>query len=86
MPEFTGSHPKNRRAAHSILPPLRGSNQPPSSFPFTVELVPHTTYFSALTTAHGNNFFGPLVSSTPVDETVQVYHLDTPRRGHRDWK
>ena len=59
------------------LPPSAGSNQPPSSFLFTVELTPHTTYFSALTTAHGNNFFGPLVSSTPVDETVQVYHLDT---------
>jgi hypothetical protein len=41
-----------------------------------VELTPHTTYFSALTTAHGNNFFGPLVSSTAVDETVQVHRLD----------
>jgi uncharacterized repeat protein (TIGR01451 family) len=53
-----------------------GSNQPPASFPFTVELTPRTTYFSALTTANGNNFFGPLISSTPVDETIQVSHLD----------
>ncbi|MGA8440430.1 MAG: C25 family cysteine peptidase, partial [Candidatus Sulfotelmatobacter sp.] len=59
------------------LPLSTGSNQPPSSFPFTEELTPHTTYFSALTTAHGNNFFGPLVSSSAVDETVQVHHLDT---------
>ncbi len=59
------------------LPLSTGSNQPPSSFPFTVELTPHTTYFSALTTAHGNNFFGPLVSSTAVDEAVEVHHLDT---------
>ncbi|MFZ0417401.1 MAG: C25 family cysteine peptidase [Candidatus Sulfotelmatobacter sp.] len=58
------------------LPPSTGSNQPPASFPFTVELTPHTTYFSALTTAKGNNFFGPLISSTPVDETIQVSHLD----------
>jgi uncharacterized repeat protein (TIGR01451 family) len=58
------------------LPLSTGSNQPPSGFPFTVELTPHTTYFSALTTAHGNNFFGPLVSSTAVDETVQVHRLD----------
>jgi len=57
------------------LPPSTGSNQPPTSFPYAVELTPHTTYFSALTTAKGNNFFGPLISSTPVDETLQVSHL-----------
>jgi uncharacterized repeat protein (TIGR01451 family) len=61
---------------HSLAPST-GSNQPPASFPFTVELTPRTTYFSALTTSNGNNFFGPLISSTPVDETVQVSHLDT---------
>jgi uncharacterized repeat protein (TIGR01451 family) len=58
------------------LPFATGSDQPPASFPFAVELTPHTTYFSALTTANGDNFFGPLVSSTAVDETLQVYHLD----------
>ena len=57
------------------LPPSAGSNQPPASFPYAVELTPHTTYFSALTTAKGNNFFGPLISSTPVDEKIQVSHL-----------
>jgi uncharacterized repeat protein (TIGR01451 family) len=61
---------------HSLAPST-GSNQPPASFPFTVELTPRTTYFSALTTSNGNNFFGPLISSAPVDETVQVSHLDT---------
>ena len=59
------------------LPLSVGSNQPPASFPFTVELAPRTTYFSALTTSQGNNFFGPLVSSTAIDETIQVNHLDT---------
>ncbi|MGB8580085.1 MAG: C25 family cysteine peptidase [Candidatus Sulfotelmatobacter sp.] len=59
------------------LPVSTGSNQPPASFPFTVELAPHTTYYSALTTANGYNFFGPLVSSTAVDETIQVPHLDS---------
>jgi hypothetical protein len=58
------------------LPLSSGSNQPPASFPYTVEYTPHTTYFSALTTANGNNFFGPLVSSTPDDETATVSHLD----------
>ncbi len=64
------------------LPFATGSNQPPSSFPFTVEITPRTTYFSALTTAHGNNFFGPLVSTTPVSETLQVSHLDQTSTGN----
>ena len=58
------------------LRPSTGSNQPPASFPFTVELTPHTTYFSALLTSNGNNFFGPLVSSAPIDETLNLPHLD----------
>jgi uncharacterized repeat protein (TIGR01451 family) len=59
-----------------ILPPSAGSNVPPTSFNYTVELAPHTTYFSALTTSNGNNFFGPLISSTPTDETIQVPQFD----------
>ena len=59
------------------LPVSTGSNQPPASFPFTVELAPRTTYYSALTSANGYNFFGPLISSTAVDESIQVPHLDS---------
>jgi uncharacterized repeat protein (TIGR01451 family) len=59
------------------LPPSNGSNQPAPSFPFTVELTPHTTYFSALITSNGNNFFGPLVTTTPLEQTLQVLHLDS---------
>jgi uncharacterized repeat protein (TIGR01451 family) len=58
------------------LPPSTGSNQPPVSFPATVELTPHTTYFAALLTSNGNNFFGSLVTSTPVEQTISVPHLD----------
>jgi len=58
------------------LQPSRGSNQPPANFPFTVELTPHTTYFSALITTTGNNFFGSIVSSTSLDQTLYVPHLD----------
>jgi len=58
------------------MPVSAGSNQPGPSFPFTVEVTPHTTYFSALTTSDGNNFFGPIISTTPVDQTLQVFHLD----------
>ncbi len=58
------------------LPPSTGSNQPPASFPYMVEYAPRTTYFAALITSDGNNFFGPLVSSTELDQTMQVPHLD----------
>jgi len=58
------------------LPPSTGSNQPPPAFPFTVELAQHTTYFAALITSTGNNFFGSIVSSTSVDQTIYVPHLD----------
>ena len=58
------------------LQPSRGSNQPPANFPFTVELTPHTTYFAALITPTGNNFFGSLISTTPLDQTLYVPHLD----------
>jgi len=60
---------------HKLLP-SRGSNQPPVNFPFTVELTPHTTYFAALITPTGNNFFGSLISTTPLDQTLYVPHLD----------
>jgi uncharacterized repeat protein (TIGR01451 family) len=68
---------ENQGARIQQLPLSTGSNQPPASFPFAVELTPHTTYFSALITADGNNFFGPIISPTPVDETVNVSNIAT---------
>jgi uncharacterized repeat protein (TIGR01451 family) len=61
----------------ATLPLSVGSNQPPADFPFSVELTPHTTYFSSLLTTDGDNFFGPLVSTTPTDESLYVSHLST---------
>ncbi len=58
------------------LPPSTGSNQSRASFRATVELTPRTTYFAALITSDGNNFFGSLVSSTPVDQTITTPNLD----------
>jgi uncharacterized repeat protein (TIGR01451 family) len=58
------------------LPTSAGSNQPPASFPTTVALTPHTTYFSGLITRNGNNFFGALVSTTPVDQTMNTANFD----------
>jgi uncharacterized repeat protein (TIGR01451 family) len=59
-----------------VLPLSHGSNQPPASYRTSVELRQHTTYFSALLTKNGQNFFGALVSSTPIQQTVYVSHLD----------
>jgi len=53
-----------------------GSNVPPVSYLTTVELKQHTTYFAALITSNGANFFGALVSSTPVEQVLHVPHLD----------
>lgn len=60
----------------AVMPPSSGSNQPPANFPFTVELTPHTTYYSSLITSDGNNFFGSIVSTTPLDQSIYVPHLD----------
>ncbi|MBZ5689567.1 MAG: DUF11 domain-containing protein [Acidobacteriia bacterium] len=53
-----------------------GSNQPPANYSATVELQQHTIYFSALITSDGENFFGALVSSTPVDQILGTPNLD----------
>jgi hypothetical protein len=46
------------------------------SFPFTVESRPRTIYFAALKNGETENFFGPLVSTTPVEQVLSVYHPD----------
>ncbi len=58
------------------LPVSTGSNQPPASYSTTVELQQHTIYFAALLTWNDENFFGALVSPTPVEQVLVVPHLD----------
>src|SRR5258708_12084795 len=59
------------------LPLSTGSNQPPANFPFTVELTPHTTYFAALITTTGNNFFGSIISYPALEQTLHSPPLAT---------
>ena len=68
---------EGRGARIPTMPPSSGSNQPPASYPATVELQQHLLYFSALLTTNGQNFFGALISTTPVDQVLDVPHLDT---------
>ncbi len=44
----------------------------PLSFPQTVEWKPRTTYFAALLKDDTDNFFGPLISSKPLDQTLRA--------------
>ncbi|HVM74503.1 MAG TPA: C25 family cysteine peptidase [Candidatus Saccharimonadales bacterium] len=49
-----------------------------TSFPFTVVREDRTTYFAALLNGENNdNFFGDVITSDPVDETLNVAHRDT---------
>lgn len=59
------------------LPVSSGSNQPPASYSTTVELRQHTIYFAALLTRNDENFFGPLVSPTPVEQTLATPNLNS---------
>lgn len=48
------------------------SGPQPQSFEQTIELQQRTTYFAALLRSDTDNFFGALVSSTPVDQVLTV--------------
>lgn len=49
-----------------------------ASFPFTVVREDRSTYFAALLNGENNdNFFGDVVTTTPVDETLAVANRDT---------
>lgn len=52
-----------------------GGHQP-QSFSYTVGLKQRTTYFAALLKP-GDNFFGALVSTTPVDQTLTLADIAT---------
>ncbi len=59
------------------LPVSSGSNQPPASYSATVELRQHTIYFAALLTKNDENFFGAIVSPTPVEQTLATPNLNS---------
>jgi len=49
----------------------------PASFPYTTILEDRTVYFAALLNGENNdNFFGAVVTSDPVDQTLNVVHQD----------
>ena len=60
----------------AVASPGHGTSSDPS-FPFTVLFEQRTTYFAALLNGENNdNFFGAIVTSDPVDQTITVAHID----------
>jgi len=56
--------------------PATGSAGPQEqSFIQTVELKPRTTYFAALLSENTDNFFGPLISPTPAELSLNVLNI-----------
>jgi hypothetical protein len=53
-----------------------GQAQLSSSFPFTVQRKDRTVYFAALTQGSGDNFFGPVISTEPVEQALELQHVD----------
>jgi hypothetical protein len=45
------------------------------SFPYTVERKDRSIYFAALRNGEGNNFFGPVVTTQPVDQILTLQRL-----------
>ena len=66
-----------QRVAVSL--PAIGQRAELESFPFTVERKERTIYFAALKNGEAENFFGPLVTNTPVEPVVSLRHLDSAK-------
>ncbi len=58
------------------------SGSQPESFEQTIELKQRTTYFAALLRSDTDNFFGALVSSTPVDQVLTIDGLAQDASGN----
>jgi hypothetical protein len=69
-----GHHPGKRILS---VPAISGGAPGPQSFPFTVIREDRTTYFGTLLNGEdSDNFFGAVVTSSPVDQELTVAHND----------
>ena len=68
-----GAEPGQRASA--LMPPWAGTPEP-TSFPFTVEQKERTIYVAAVKNGEDGNFYGPVVSSTLIQQVVDVHHAD----------
>ena len=54
-----------------------GSGPPSGSFTYTVERKQRTIYFASLLNGEQENFFGAVIAGNPVNETLNLEHVDT---------
>ena len=54
----------------------KGSRAANAAFPYAVERKDRGVYFSSLRNGETENFFGAVVATSPVDQSVLVRHLD----------
>ncbi len=59
----------------------KGSRAVPASFPYTVERRDRSVYFAALKNGENENFFGEVIARDPVDQSIDVRHLDSSGSG-----
>jgi hypothetical protein len=55
---------------------IKGGTPGPRSFPFTVERRDRVIYFSSLRNGDRENFFGPVISSEAVNQSLYIRNLD----------
>lgn len=85
VPRAKGRPTRRRRAtgkrelAH-YSPAAAGAGEA-QSFSYTFEAKPRSIYFSSLLNGETENFFGPVVASLPVTQTLNVSHPDTAAQG-----
>ena len=61
--------------APALMPPWAATPEP-TSFSYTLEQRERTIYVAALRNGEEENFYGPVVSATPVDQVIDVHHWD----------
>ena len=57
---------------------VNGAGRPADSqsFLYTAERKDRTIYFSALRNGERENFFGPVIAGSPVDQSITIQHVD----------
>jgi hypothetical protein len=55
---------------------LAGNSKTANTFQYTVERKDRTVYFSSLRNGDAENFFGSVIASQPVSNSINVHHLD----------
>ena len=67
---------KRINVEQAIAPNGNNNNNPQTSFQYTVERKDRTIYFSSLLNGDTENWFGSVIQTSPVSETIAVHNHD----------